>query len=315
MVFVNKKDYFMHSHRTEFKFLTFAVFGTVLAFLGRYSAFFENIDGIIGCDSAFETLWSCAVVPVASAVISLIMCGTRETLVAVMCGKIGATLIGMIFGINVNIHLPVFNGDWGVLFFLDVDILIVWAIAARGDERENINRASAAVIFLAVISQIIGFVNGEFVPYYALRSAYIILFYRLIYHVTCQVVPRRMHVPVSFELDRKEKIYPERPEVECLTDGCFYAEDENGNFVKHEVLFSYDCKDDGNTYIVHTAFEENGNGNVQVYASYLNKKKHGNKLMNIEDDETYKTIEDIFIRLMAKAGDVGEENKDESNIS
>ena len=94
MVFVNKKDYFIHSHRTEFKFLTFAVFGTVLAFLGRYSAFFENIDGIIGCDSAFKTLWSCAVVPVASAVISLIMCGTRETLVAVMCGKIGATLIG-----------------------------------------------------------------------------------------------------------------------------------------------------------------------------------------------------------------------------
>ncbi len=96
-----------------------------------------------------------------------------------------------------------------------------------------------------------------------------------------------------------------------LSKDYFYVEDENGNNVKHDVLFSFESEIDDNTYIVHTANERDENGSIMIYASYVNEEKHGNKLMNVEDDEAFGTIEGMLVRLM----EIARKNVDEGYIS
>lgn len=82
-----------------------------------------------------------------------------------------------------------------------------------------------------------------------------------------------------------------------LSKDWFEVVDENGNVTRHDILFSFESEIDDNTYIVHTANEKDENGNVLVYASYINEEKHGNKLMNVDDDAAFGTIEGMLVTL------------------
>lgn len=98
-----------------------------------------------------------------------------------------------------------------------------------------------------------------------------------------------------------------------LSKDWFEVEDKNGNITKHNVLFSFDS-DDGNTYLLHTANEEDENGNALVYASVFNKALHGNKLVNIECDDAFETIQKLFIELMDRVKIRREDKNDEKDI-
>lgn len=81
-----------------------------------------------------------------------------------------------------------------------------------------------------------------------------------------------------------------------LSKKHFYIEDGNGNLTKHDILFSFDC--DGNTYIVHSTGEEDENGNVMAYASCYNKELYGDNLVDIESDDAFETIQQVFVELL-----------------
>ncbi len=99
-----------------------------------------------------------------------------------------------------------------------------------------------------------------------------------------------------------------------LSKSWFEIVEENGDVIKHDILFSFESETDGNTYIVHTAHERDENGKITVYASYINEEKYGNKLMNIENDDAFKTIESLFIDLMEKIKIRKEAENGESDI-
>ncbi len=82
-----------------------------------------------------------------------------------------------------------------------------------------------------------------------------------------------------------------------LSKDWFEVVDEKGNVTRHDILFSFESEIDDNTYIVHTANEKDENVNVLVYASYINEEKHGNKLMNVDDDAAFGTIEGMLVTL------------------
>ena len=43
--------------------------------------------------------------------------------------------------------------------------------------------------------------------------------------------------------------------------------------------------------------EKDEDGSILIYASYINEKKHGNKLMNVDDDDAFGTIEGMLVTL------------------
>lgn len=93
-----------------------------------------------------------------------------------------------------------------------------------------------------------------------------------------------------------------------LSKDYFFVEDENGIFLKHDILFSFDGNNDGNTYIVHTADEKDEAGSLLIYASFINEEKYGDKLMNIEDDDTFNEIKRLLTELMEKVREKYEEH-------
>ena len=91
-----------------------------------------------------------------------------------------------------------------------------------------------------------------------------------------------------------------------LSKKHFYIEDGNGNLTGHDILFSY-CDCDGNTYIVHSTGEEDENGNAMAYASCYNKELYGYNLVDIESDDTFETVQQVFVELIKTI------NNDEDN--
>lgn len=94
-----------------------------------------------------------------------------------------------------------------------------------------------------------------------------------------------------------------------LSKDWFEVEDENKNVIRHNILFSFDS-DDGNTYLLHHANEEDENGNALVYASAL----HGNKLVNIECDDAFETMQKLFLELMDRVKIRREDKNNERDI-
>ena len=93
-----------------------------------------------------------------------------------------------------------------------------------------------------------------------------------------------------------------------LSKDWFEVVDEKGNVTRHDILFSFDSEIDDNTYIVHTANEKDEDGSILVYASYINEEKHGNKLMNVDDDDVFGTIESMLVTLTGIARGYTEES-------
>ena len=185
----------------------FSILAVVFSVLGYRSAFNDIISGFFKCGDEFRLFWSCFIVPLIMAVVPLIVKNTRKMLITVMLSKILATLVGLSFGMNTNIHLPVFGDDWGVLFFIVIDLFIALTVYKERYERMHIGGACVTVFALLVISQVIGLLEGDFVPYYAFRSLYMIFSYISIYSVICHIVPRYWHFPNSHEEKKLKKIF------------------------------------------------------------------------------------------------------------
>ena len=69
-------------------------------------------------------------------------------------------------------------------------------------------------------------------------------------------------------------------------------EDEKGQRIEIEVLFTYNTKDNDNTYVVYTDHSKDSDGQEKVYAGIYDKD---NSLLNpIENKEDYIIIENIL---------------------
>lgn len=135
------------------------------------------------------------------AVVPFIVKNTRKMLFSVMAVKIAATVISALFGINSNIHLPVFQDDWGIVFFIAVDIFIAVSIYKENNERTYTVGAAKAVFALMCASLIIAVMGGDELRHYIFRMIYMIAFYKSICTVVTFYVPRRMHFPAVCEKD------------------------------------------------------------------------------------------------------------------
>lgn len=207
MIIKSKKEMFYLKNREKITMCIYAVVVLVFSVLGYRSAFNEKIGVLIGCDSSFRFFWNCFCLPLIMMIVPFIIKDIRKMLITVMSLKTAVTLIGLLFGANCNIHLPVFRDDWGVLFFIAIDIFIAVTVYNERNERLLINGAGSVVLVLATVSLLIGFIEGDFVPYYAFRSVYIVLFYRSIYSVIRHITPNYRYLPNSHEMKRiKEKL-------------------------------------------------------------------------------------------------------------
>lgn len=209
MIIKSKKEKFYLDNRETITMCIFAVAVLVFSVLGYRSAFNEKIEGFINCSFRFCKCWNCYFVPLIMAVIPLFVKNIRKMLITVMSLKVAVTLIGLLFGANPNIHLPVFTDDWGVLFFIAVDLFIALTVYKERYERMHIGGACVIVFVLMAISQVIGLLEGDFVPYYAFRSLCMIFFYGAIYSVICHIVPRYRHFPNSHEEKKLKKKFDE----------------------------------------------------------------------------------------------------------
>lgn len=199
MIIKSEKEKFLLDNRETITMCIFAVAVLVFSFLGYRSAFNEKIEGLIDIGSRFCTYWNCLCVPVIMAVVPFVVKNVRKMLITVMALKVSVTLIGLLFGANPNIHLPVFQDDWGVLFFIAIDIFIAVTVYNERNERTLINGAGFVVLALMAVSQLIGFIEGAFVPYYLFRAVSVFLFYRTICSVIRHITPDYRCFPNSHE--------------------------------------------------------------------------------------------------------------------
>lgn len=201
MVFATNKERLCYQNREKITMIVFAVVAVVFSFLGYQSAFNEKINGVFKCEGEFRIFWNCAFIPLVMAVVPFIVKNTRKMLFSVMAVKIAATVISALFGINSNIHLPVFQDDWGIVFFIAVDIFIAVSIYKENNERTYTVGAAKAVLALMCASLIIAVMGGDELRHYIFRMIYMIAFYKSICTVVTFYVPRRMHFPAVCEKD------------------------------------------------------------------------------------------------------------------
>ena len=200
MIIKSKKEKFYLDNRETITMCIFAVAVLVFSVLGYRSAFNEKITEYINVSHSFCTLWNCLCVPVIMVAVPFIVKSIRKMLITIMSLKVMVTLVGFLFGANPNIHLPVFQGDWGVLFFVAIDIFIAITVYNERNERMLINGVGMVVLALMAASQLIGFIEGAFVPYYFFRSLSVFLFYRSIYSVIRHITPNYRYFPNSHEM-------------------------------------------------------------------------------------------------------------------
>lgn len=209
MLLNRKKERFYIKNKNKITMLFFSMLSVVFSVLGYPSAFNEEISGLLICSGKFRFFWSCCIVPLIMAAVPFIVKNTRKMLITVIASKVVATLIGLSLGMNPNIHLPVFKDDWGVLFFLSVDVFIGVTIYNERYERMHIKGACVITFALMAISTIYYIHEGNLVQCYIFRLLYIISFYISIYFVICHIMPRYWHFPNSHEEKRLKRIFAE----------------------------------------------------------------------------------------------------------
>ena len=74
----------------------------------------------------------------------------------------------------------------------------------------------------------------------------------------------------------------------------FTVIDDEGKEIECEVLFTFDSKETGKSYISYTDHSTDEEGNVQVFASIFDPNEEDGKLEPIESDKEWKIIESIL---------------------
>lgn len=195
MIIKSKKEYYWHRYRLIAVPVACALIGMVAGILGRESAEFGKISGIAECPEIFNMIWKCIVFPVAVIILTKFVKTARTTVVSIMGTKIAMTVIGLAFGVNTNISLPLFHDDWGVLFFLAVDAFIIFAIYNANDVKFCVMGAAVLVTVLMTISYIIMLIEDGFEFRYLYRMVYIMMFYYPVWYVVNCTTRRWLPVP------------------------------------------------------------------------------------------------------------------------
>jgi len=81
----------------------------------------------------------------------------------------------------------------------------------------------------------------------------------------------------------------------------FTVNDENGNEVECEVLFTFESDETKKSYIVYTDNTVDEEGNTKVYASIYTPGGETTNLLPIETEKEWKIIETILEEVQAEA--------------
>ena len=76
--------------------------------------------------------------------------------------------------------------------------------------------------------------------------------------------------------------------------GKIIIKNELGEEIECDVLFTFDNNDTNKSYIVYTDNTKDELGNIKVYANTYNEEDEEGVLGNIETDEEWAVIEQIF---------------------
>lgn len=79
--------------------------------------------------------------------------------------------------------------------------------------------------------------------------------------------------------------------------------DENGNATLYDVLFTFDCNENGKKYIVYTDNSRDEEGNIQVFASTHQREGGRYRLMPLTTEKEWRRIEIILEELKAEVED------------
>ncbi len=75
---------------------------------------------------------------------------------------------------------------------------------------------------------------------------------------------------------------------------------EDGLEENVEIIVAFEFKDTGKEYIVYTKNEKDGNGNVTVYISNVDRSSGKPQLMGIDNDNEWNRVKDV-LRTLSKA--------------
>ncbi len=90
---------------------------------------------------------------------------------------------------------------------------------------------------------------------------------------------------------------------EELEGMSFTVEDDNGNEMECEVLFTFECEENGKTYMVYTDNTLDEDGFTKVYASTVNPEEEELKLEPVETEEEWAMIEQMLEEMQEEFGD------------
>ena len=75
---------------------------------------------------------------------------------------------------------------------------------------------------------------------------------------------------------------------------------EDGLEENVEIIVAFEFKDTGKEYIVYTKNEKDGNGNVTVYISNVDRSSGKPQLMGIDNDNEWNRVKEV-LRTLSKA--------------
>ena len=81
----------------------------------------------------------------------------------------------------------------------------------------------------------------------------------------------------------------------------FKVNDENGNEIECEVLFTFESDETKKNYIVYSDNTTDEGGNTKVYASIYTPGEESTTLLPIETEKEWKIIETILEEVQAEA--------------
>lgn len=81
----------------------------------------------------------------------------------------------------------------------------------------------------------------------------------------------------------------------------FTLRDEKGNAIRCDLLFTFDCDENGKKYLVYTDNSRDPEGNLRLFASICQQEGGEYRLTPLETEQEWKQLETILADLQAEA--------------
>lgn len=72
---------------------------------------------------------------------------------------------------------------------------------------------------------------------------------------------------------------------------------EDGTMEEVEIVIAFKFRDNRREFVVYTKHEEDENGNVTVYISYVDRSGEQPKLYGVDDEEEWNRVKDVLREL------------------